>query len=77
MNSTMTLTPDCNIDYDAMKVIDEKQISKQTFDWTEKINVYDLREGKEKLINVSGVSVYDNLLILEGERYKILAMFSK
>lgn len=77
MNATMTITPDCNIDYNAMKVIDEKKISKQTFGWTQEINVYDLRQGKEEVINVKDVSLYENLLILDGERYKILAMLSK
>jgi len=77
MNSTMTITPDCNIDYNAMRVKNEEAISQKTFRTTEEINVYDLNDGKEKIINVINVSLFTNLLILDGERYKILRMLSK
>ena len=77
MNSTMTLTPDCNIDYDKMRVINEEKISKRTFRSTEEVNIYDLEDGKEKIINVISISLYTNLLILDGEKYKILNMSSK
>lgn len=77
MNATMTLTLDCNIDYTAMRVINEKEISKKTFRTTEEINVYDLVKQKEEIINVINVSLYEHLLILDGQRYKILRMLSK
>lgn len=73
----MTITQDCNIDYEKMRVINEEKISQKTFRTTEEINIYDLNDGKEKIINVINVSLYTNLLIIDGERYKILRMLSK
>lgn len=77
MNSTMTITPDCNIDYNAMQMRNKMQFSTRTFQHTEHINIYDLKDSKEKTIRVIDVSLYTNLLILDGERYKILHMLSK
>lgn len=77
MNATMTITPDCNIDYNGMRVINEKAISKKTFRTTEEITIYDLVKQKEEIINVINVSLYEHLIILDGERYKILRMLSQ
>lgn len=77
MISTLTITPDTNIDYEAMRVINEKEISKQSFTDMEWIQVYDLKEHKEQTIKVIDVSLYTNLLIVNGERYKILHLFAK
>ena len=73
----MTITPDCNIDYVSMNIINQKEVSKKTFRTTEEITIYDLMKQEEKTINVNNVSIFTNLLILDGERYKILSMLSK
>ena len=52
-------------------------MSKKKFDTREGIMVFDKVDKEEKTINVMAVSLYENLLILEGVRYKILNMLTK
>ena len=73
----MTVTPDANVDYGKNTVKDEKLVSEKKFDTREGILVFDKEDGEEKTINVMAVSLYENLLILEGVRYKILNMLTK
>ena len=73
----MTITPDANVDYEKNIVKDEKLASKKKFDTREGIMVFDKVDKEEKTINVMAVSLYENLLILDGVRYKILNMLTK
>jgi len=73
----MTITPDANVDYEKNIVKDEKLVSKKKFDTREGIMVFDKVDKEEKTINVMAVSLYENLLILDGVRYKILNMLTK
>jgi len=52
-------------------------VSKKKFDTREGIMVFDKVDKEEKTINVMAVSLYENLLILDGVRYKILNMLTK
>ena len=77
MNSTITITPNTNIDYNKMCIIKDELVSKITFKDKDTIKIFDKKDEEEKNIYVINVSLFDHLLILDGERYKMLHLFGK
>lgn len=78
MNSTITITPEENIDYNQGKVIDEKKIEKRTYDsYMDVLTFYDTRHKSTRRGNLFSVSLYDDLIVEGEKRYKILHMLSK
>jgi len=78
MKAHLLLTETSNIDWSILKVIDNSKTIKRVIDWKEKINVLNGVNGTEvHSIDMSKVSVYDNVLILEEKKYAILNMLSK
>lgn len=76
MKATLTLTPESNIDHDALAVIDMGQVILRTYDWTDAVRITD-KLGGDYVENVSRLSLYDHRLILDGVPHRILAMQSR
>ena len=72
----LTITPVENVDYDAMKVVDDSKVLKKEVGWYDTVSVYDI--GLRKNINViaHSVSLFNHRLLLDGVQYHMLHFFS-
>ena len=72
---TLTITPNENIDYEKMSVIDNNLVSTRSF---ERYEAIDVLEGNDFFpIRVSEVSLFDHLLVEGEKRFKILNLHWK
>ena len=75
MNSTITITPINNIKDFA--VVNNDLVTRKTFDSDMDVLLMENKNGKRRMSNLMGVSLYDDLVIIEDVKYKVLHMLSK
>ena len=75
MNSTITITPIDNIKDFA--VVNNDLVTRKTYDSDMDVLLMKNKNGKKRMSNLMGVSLYDDLVIIDGVKYKILHMLSK
>ena len=75
MNSTITITPIDNIKDFA--VVNNDLVIRKTFDSDMAVLLMENKNGKRRMSNLMGVSLYDDLVIIEDIKYKVLHMLSK
>ena len=75
MNSTITITPIDNIKDFA--VVNNDLVTRKTFDSDMAVLLMENKNGKRRMSNLMGVSLYDDLVIIEDIKYKVLHMLSK
>lgn len=74
MKMRMLLTPESNIKKG--RVVTKCFSFTQTYDWTDKINVYDQNQEKEKRIIVFNISIHEHLIIIDDIHHHIIHAFS-
>jgi len=78
MKSQILITNIKNIDFKENKVINNSQIVKQIHDSDMDIFTFEnIRTGKQYRGNLMNVSVYDDLILENNEKFKILHMLTK
>jgi len=78
MNSTILITPLENIDYEKLKVIDNDQIIEETHSSNMQVfHFFNQKTKEERMDTLTNVSLYDDLILRDDKRYKILHMLTK
>ena len=77
MTSTILITNIQNIDFEKMQVIDNSKVLVEKYD--SDIDVFLLENknnGSQRMSNLMHVSLYDDLIVKDNEKFKILRMLS-
>lgn len=77
MNTTLTLTPVNNVDYENWKVINNSNIFQKEYFWTDEVQVFDVSKKKDETILISNISLYDDRVYIDGMQHHILHMLSR
>ena len=78
MNSKIIITTIKNIDFKENKVIDNSIVETREYDSNMDIFLFEeIKTGRRWKGNLMHVSLYDDLIIKDEEKYKILQMLSK
>jgi hypothetical protein len=72
--STITITPISNIENFA--VINNELITKETYDSDMDVLLMENKKGKRRMSNLMSVSLYDDIIIKDDVKYKILHMLT-
>lgn len=75
MTATLTITPDSNVKDGSM--IDASAHSEITRDWDDIVMVYDAVNHMEDTVPVVEMSLYRHLLLIDGQKFRVLHMISK
>ena len=75
MKSTITITPVDNIKDFA--VINNDLNTVETHDSDMDVLLMENKNGKRRMSNLMGVSLYDDLIVKDNVKYKVLHMLSK
>ncbi len=77
MNSTILITDNKNIDYTKNAVINNELILEETHDSDLEVFLIENIDGKQRRGNLMTISLYDDLIVRNEVKYKILKMLSK
>jgi hypothetical protein len=78
MQTKITITNINNIDFSENKVIENSKVEKRIFDsYLDSFLFENINTNKQRKDCLMNVSLFDDLIVIEKEKYKILAMLSK
>lgn len=77
MNSTITITDVANINFETMSVVDYDQVLTETHDSHMDVFLFENESGNQRRANLMSVSVYDDMIVRDDKKFKILHMLSK
>ncbi len=77
MIAQLTLTEYSNIDLENKVVIDNNKVFKESYHWDKEVDVFDEDLQKNIQVRIADISLYKHLLFINGNKHKILHMFSK
>lgn len=77
MTSTILITNIKNIDFEKMQVIDNSKILEEKYDSDMDVFLLENKNnGKQRMSNLMNVSLFDDLIVKNNEKFKILRMLS-
>jgi|TARA_R110000782_G_scaffold201095_1_gene289865 hypothetical protein len=78
MTSTILITNVQNIDFGKMIVIDNSKVFEEKYDSDIDILLLENKNnGRQRMSNLMQVSLFDDLIIKDNEKFKILRMLSR
>lgn len=78
MTSTILITNVQNIDFEKMKVIDNSKVLEEKYDSDMDVLLLENKNnGKQRMSNLMNVSLFDDLIVKNNEKFKILRMLSR
>ena len=78
MTSTILITNVQNIDFEKMKVIDNSKVLEEKYDSDMDVLLLENKNnGRQRMSNLMQVSLYDDLIVRDNEKFKILRMLSR
>ena len=78
MTSTILITNVQNIDFVKMKVIDNSKVFEEKYDSDMDVLLLENKNnGRQRMSNLMHVSLYDDLIVKDNDKFKILRMLSR
>lgn len=77
MNSTIVITDVENINFEKMSVVDFDKVLTETHDTDMDVFLFENVSGNQRRSNLMSVSVFDDMIVRDGKKFKILSMLSK
>ena len=78
MTSTILITDVQNIDFEKLKVIDNSKILEENHNSDMDVFLLENKNnGHQRKSNLMNVSLFDDLIVRDGVKFKILQMLSK
>jgi hypothetical protein len=78
MTSTILITNIQNIDFEKMQVIDNSKVLEEKYDSDMDVLLLENKNnGKQRMSNLMNGSLFDDLIVKNNEKFKILRMLSR
>jgi len=78
MTSAILITNIQNIDFEKMKVIDNSKVLEEKYDSDMDVLLLENKNnGRQRMSNLIHVSLFDDLIVRDNEKFKILRMLSR
>lgn len=78
MTSTILITNIQNIDFEKLKVIDNSKVLEEKYDSDMDVLLLENKNnGRQRMSNLIHVSLFDDLIVRDNEKFKILRMLSR